>query len=1017
MHPRAEHSDESCFQDGSVPHTVPLCASCNVLPASTSKGTCFACLNKGAEPPHRPPPAVPLAANDPPPSSLVQQKLGEAYGTDGFNQRSGLNDTDWQRWHARLAPLRGCLWDPPDGAGKRLTRLLATEARRWRVDQQPSERILICINTVLFRSPGVTSGEDIRKTVEWRMDQWEKGEVEQLVQETERNNALLAAAPADKNDANDATLRQFNRLVQKGKIPQAVRYLTEQGGGGVLDPNELAEGDKHGRTVREVLESKHPAQGDPDPSCFLDQPLPPLTQVEITANHIERAARATQGGAGPLGGESSVWRSLLLKYGPASAELRGELAATASHIANEDVPWERMQALRSCRLIGLDKKPGVRPIGIGEVPMRVMARAMAWVTGVEVEIACGADQLCARLKGGAEGGIHVMSGVFDSGEVDCVLLVDATNAFNSVSRPAALWNARILWPRAARFLFNTYRGQAALYMRGQSAPLWSREGTTQGDPMAMLFYAAATLPLIRELKSSASEGPQTWFADDSAKAGGLQPVRKWWDLLNERGPPIGYHPDGKKSKLVVRQGKEEEAREVFAGTGVQIVGGARYMGGFVGTRSGKRAYAAEKVREWERCVYRMAGAAAKYPQAAHTALTASLQAEWDFLMRVMPEERETFEPLRRALSNYLEMLAAKPLTETETKLMMLPARHGGMGVRDPTERVETAYKTSTKGSSLLVSTIQNGDPPDGPPFNPFQHRAVMHQAVREGQKEGDETAKKRFNDSLQQLPRERQRTIKRAIEGKTAGWITCRPDAKDHTDLTPDEFRDNMAIRYGYEPPKIDSYCDGCAAEYSLEHALNCRVGGLVTRRHDETVNVLCDMTATAYGQSAVKKEVTLVRSGEEEGQEGVRTDMVVRGVWERQKDASFDLCVVNADAPSYRNRNQSTASVLAKAAKDKKRHHLRVCEDRSMHFTPLCVTVDGVWGREANAFFSRLVEQLRTKAGWRDKSYGQVMGWVRARLSVALARGASVCVRGGRRRWHVRQAGAEDAAGMFAAE
>ncbi len=469
------------LRGGSAAYVPPKCASCHIRPASSSKGLCYACLCIGAKLPHRPPPGIPLASPaGPPTSSFVQEKMHEAFGATDFNRQSGLMDTDWQRWHARLAPLRGCLWDPPDASKKRLARLLATEGRRWREEQLPSERILICAGTILYRAPDV-SGKDIAKTVERRMDQWEKSEFEQLVQEAERNDALLATSPVGKDDANEATLRQFRRLIDKGKVRQAVRLLTERGGGGALDPNGLAEADPAGRTVWEVLESKHPVQSDTDPSCFLDRPLPPLTQVEITASHIERAAHATKGGAGPVGGESSVWKILLLKCGAASAELRSELAAMASHIANEDVPWEQLQALRACRLIGLDKQPGVRPIGIGEVLMRIMGKAMAKAVGVDAEIVCGADQLCAGLKGGVEGAIHAVSGLFDSG-AECALLVDATNAFNEMDRAAALWNVRILWPRCSRFLFNTYRGHAALFMCDQSAPLWSRQGTTQGDP-------------------------------------------------------------------------------------------------------------------------------------------------------------------------------------------------------------------------------------------------------------------------------------------------------------------------------------------------------------------------------------------------------------------------------------------------------------------------------------------------------------------------------------------------------
>ncbi len=322
----------------------------------------------------------------------------------------------------------------------------------------------------------------------------------------------------------------------------------------------------------------------------------------------------------------------------------------------------------------------------------------------------------------------------------------------------------------------------------------------------------------------------------------------------------------------------------------------------------------------------------------------------------------------------------------------------------------------------------------------------MRAAIKKGKKESDAAAKVRFQEALSLLPRHRQRTVRRTTEGKTAGWLTYWPDVKYHTDLSHAEFRENLAVRYGYEPPDIQPKCDGCGAQNSLEHALNCTVGGNVIRRHNELLDCLCDMASYAFGESAVKKEVlmgpkkkekegvkrdkeeeqgepeaddeeVLRRIDEQEQKKGVRADMVVRGVWERQKNASFDLCVINADAYYYRKHKLSTTTVLDSHAKMKKTRHLRVCEDRSIHFTPLCVTVDGVWGREAEAFFRRMVEAMHTKAVWRDKSYAQVMGWVRARLSVALARGVSWCVSGGRRHWVVRSAGAADGAGMFIAD
>ena len=78
--------------------------------------------------------------------------------------------------------------------------------------------------------------------------------------------------------------------------------------------------------------------------------------------------------------------------------------------------------------------------------------------------------------------------------------VDACNAFNALNRKAALWHARHLWPRGCRFLFNTYKGWASLVLVGSPSLLFSKEGTTQGDLLAMAFYAVGVLSLIQNLK-------------------------------------------------------------------------------------------------------------------------------------------------------------------------------------------------------------------------------------------------------------------------------------------------------------------------------------------------------------------------------------------------------------------------------------------------------------------------------------------------------------------------------------
>ena len=76
--------------------------------------------------------------------------------------------------------------------------------------------------------------------------------------------------------------------------------------------------------------------------------------------------------------------------------------------------------------------------------------------------------------------------------------VDASNAFNSLNRDAALQNIRHLCLSLATILINNYWDATELFVDGHM--LFSEEGTTQGDPLAMPMYAQATIPPERHFK-------------------------------------------------------------------------------------------------------------------------------------------------------------------------------------------------------------------------------------------------------------------------------------------------------------------------------------------------------------------------------------------------------------------------------------------------------------------------------------------------------------------------------------
>ena len=195
--------------------------------------------------------------------------------------------------------------------------------------------------------------------------------------------------------------------------------------------------------------------------------------------------------------------------------------------------------------------------------------------------------------------------------------------------------------------------------------------------------------------------------------------------------------------------------------------------------------------------------------------------------------------------------------------------------------------------------------------------------------------------------------------------------------------------------------CDGCGCVFTLSHALSCRKGGLVIQRHNEVRDAIGDLASLVWNK--VRREPVVREADYNLGTSALVADLGVRGVWLPQAEALFDIRVVDTDAQSY--SNHTPREVLAMAEKEKKKYS-EACEERHSLLTPFCCSVDGMLGVEAEVFLKVIGERLAVK--W-DASYGEMMGWLRSRLSFAVLRSAIVCVRGSRSKW--RCLGLEDGA------
>ena len=85
-----------------------------------------------------------------------------------------------------------------------------------------------------------------------------------------------------------------------------------------------------------------------------------------------------------------------------------------------------------------------------------------------------------------------------------------------------------------------------------SKDIVSNEGTTQGDNLAMSFYALGTATLLNYLLISPPNVKNVCLADDITSAGALVNLKKWWSTIIFEGSKFGYYVNEDKSWLIIK---------------------------------------------------------------------------------------------------------------------------------------------------------------------------------------------------------------------------------------------------------------------------------------------------------------------------------------------------------------------------------------------------------------------------------------------------------------------------------
>ncbi len=441
-------------------------------------------------------------------------------------------------------------------------------------------------------------------------------------------------------------------------------------------------------------------------------------------------------------------------------------------------PYAAYRAVTTGRTGALDKTPGVRPLGIGEVWMRLWSDCSHTKSKVEATNVCGNTQLCAGLRSGIEANLHAVRAIWlqsagwtadlgeeeDDGDQEALALhqrvhpegmlgpeidpgaaeddshcryeegtgfgsalFDARNGFNKLNHYLMLWNVAHLWNRGSRFAFNRYRHWVWCLVRTVSGNppivIQLREGITQGDCFAMSLYGVALMPLASRMRETIPEALQPWYCNDAGAAGKALPNSRCLDFLVKFGPQYGYFPEPGKSYYICKAEDEDTARQAFESFGLDInySRGQRYLGGFIGSTEKKEEWLAGMVEKWAAAVVTLSTVAERYPQMAYAGFTFCMQNKWQYIQRVVADTAPFFLPLEEAIrTHFLPALLGVPLVEINGdyhQLLTHSVKLGGLAILNPVITAPRVHKASLAATRHL--TVSLVDP--ATPFDPGAH--------------------------------------------------------------------------------------------------------------------------------------------------------------------------------------------------------------------------------------------------------------------------------------------------------
>ena len=330
----------------------------------------------------------------------------------------------------------------------------------------------------------------------------------------------------------------------------------------------------------------------------------------------------------------------------------------------------------------------------------------------------------------------------------------------------------------------------------------------------------------------------------------------------------------------------------------------------------------------------------------------------------------------------------------ERSVTALPVRKGGLGLVNPVEKAVPNFQVAKKATGELIAALKGESK-----WNPVQHHRTFTavSSAHKAENEKKQTAAVSAIKEDRTLQPETLRAFKRASEFPSGHFLIAKPITRNGAVLSAHEFRDAADLRYGRMPPDLPQKCFACGDDQhllTLNHALTCKKGGGVVGRHLILATSLATIAESAVSAARVKKECCVRRppGNGVQGPPGLYSDIRITGLKQKEpaKTLDIDVRMFYPDAASV--GSSTIQALLKKNETEKNTKYKAACTSFGTEFEPFVCTTDGVLAEGAERVIKMLGGSIAEKWG---KRKGEVMAWIRGRLSLSIARAASACMRG----------------------